>query len=251
MLARVIVRDQGDFFQVVLQPEHALLSGEMAAAWADRGPRHDSVVTAARRHDDGWGVWEQSPQVDSAGRPIAVFDVDISSHLAFYRAAIAAITEEDAYSGLLASMHGAGIYQHRYGSDMGLAMAGAAKAQDLVDAFVAEQEAGFEQRAAALGVDDELRWADYHRLQYYDRLSLAFCLNEWDEPGTETLEVGDFRIEPLGPWRARVTPWPFAGDAVTFNLLRRRYERKAWTRAEFYEAFKTQPPERVTIGLEA
>ena len=58
----MIVREQGDHWHVVLQPEHPLLSEEVAAAWADKGPRHPSVVTAARLHDDGWGVLERSPQ---------------------------------------------------------------------------------------------------------------------------------------------------------------------------------------------
>ena len=64
----VIVRDAGDAWQVVMQTDHADLSGAIATAWADRGPRHDSVVVAARRHDDGWAVWERSPLVDHTGQ---------------------------------------------------------------------------------------------------------------------------------------------------------------------------------------
>ncbi|CAB4878728.1 unannotated protein [freshwater metagenome] len=246
----MFVLDQPEHFQIVLQPDHGRLAGEMAAAWADRGPRHAAVVTAARRHDDGWGVWEQSPQVDAAGRPIAVLDVDIRSHLAFSRACIAAVGEEDAYAGLLVSMHGAGIYQHRYGTDAGLVMAGAAAAPDLVAAFIAEQESAFAERAAALGVDDDLRWADYHRLQWFDRFSFAFGAREWDEPPAETFALGEFTFEPLGPWRARVSPWPFAEREVRFTLPRRRFERRAWTRAEFFEEFRAQAPEQIGIVLE-
>jgi len=247
----VIVLDQPDAFQVVTQPEHALLSAELAAAWADQGELHDSVVTAARRHDDGWGVWEQSPQVDDSGRPIAVFDVDIRSHLAFYRAGIAAITEEDPYAGLLVSMHGAGIYQQRYGTDLALNMSGASKAQELVDGFIREQEVGFSARAQALRVDGDQCWADYHRLQWFDRLSLAFCLRDWDDPAPEPIDLGEFTITPLGAWGARVSPWPFKTQMALFSLARRRYERRSWTRPEFYNAFKNQQPETVEILLEA
>ncbi|MBM3679504.1 MAG: DUF3891 family protein, partial [Actinobacteria bacterium] len=35
----MIVREQGDHWHVVLQPEHALLSEEVALAWSDRGGR--------------------------------------------------------------------------------------------------------------------------------------------------------------------------------------------------------------------
>ena len=205
----MIVRDAGAAWHVVLQPEHAELSEEVARAWADRGPRHDSVVLAARRHDDGWATWERSPMVDADGKPVTFLDVHVPAHLAFYRAVIAAVTDEDAYAGLLVSMHGAGIYRQRYGADPALALTRAPEVQALVDAFVAEQESGFPARMDEVGVDDELRLADYHRLQWFDRFSLAFCLREWDTPG-EPFEVGSFRFEPVGPWRSRVLPWPFA-----------------------------------------
>ena len=54
------------------------------------------------------------------GPPVNFIDVHISAHLAFYRACIAAVTEQDLYAGLLVSMHGAGIYRQRYGSDPNL-----------------------------------------------------------------------------------------------------------------------------------
>lgn len=245
----MIVRDAGAAWQVVLQPEHAELSEQVALAWADRGPRHDAVVLAARRHDDGWAVWERSPLVDADGRPVAFLDVSVPAHLAFYRAGIAAIADEDPYAGLLVSMHGAGIYRQRYGADPGLALSRAAEVQALVDAFVTEQEAGYAARTAAAGVDDELRWADYHRLQWYDRFSLAFCLRDWDEPG-EAFDLGAFRFEPLGPWRARLDPYPFTAPIVRCSLVRRLLPKRPWAQAEFRDAFFAVEPERVELVLE-
>jgi Protein of unknown function (DUF3891) len=244
----VIVRDHGSDWQVVLQTEHAELSEEVASAWADRGPRHDSVVLAARRHDDGWATWERSPMVDGDGKPVTFLDVHVPAHLAFYRAGIAAITDEDAYAGLLVSMHGAGIYRQRYGADPSLALTRAPEVQELVDAFVAEQEAGYPERMAEVGVDDGLRLADYHRLQWFDRFSLAFCLRGWDEPG-EPFELGEFRFEPLGPWRTRVAPWPFRSSGVECTLVRRLVPKRAWAQHEFREAFFALPAERLTIGF--
>src|SRR6185437_11740557 len=146
----MIVRDRGDGWQVVLQIDHEDLSGDFARAWAERNGRHESLTTAAARHDDGWAVWERAPVVDESGKPVNFLDVDVSSHLAFYRACIAAVTEQDPYAGMLISMHGAGIYQQRYGRDPGLGLSRAAEDQALVDAFVAEQEAGYEPRLAAI-----------------------------------------------------------------------------------------------------
>ena len=246
----MIVRDRGDDWQVVLQTDHAELSEEVARAWADIGPRHDSVTLASRRHDDGWATWERSPMVDGDGKPVNFLDVHVPSHLAFYRAGIAAIADEDAYAGLLVSMHGAGIYRQRYGTDPGLALTRAPEVQELVDAFVSEQEERYPEREAAAGVDEELRRADYARLQWADRFSLAFCLRGWDTPG-EPFEVGTYRFEPLGPWRARVVPWPFATDELSWSLVRRVVPKRDWNQDAFREAFLALPAERLAIELVA
>jgi Protein of unknown function (DUF3891) len=245
----VIVRDRGDAWQIVLQTDHADLAGALAELWLDRGPRHGSAVIAGRRHDDGWAVWERSPLVDGTGVPIGFLDVHVPAHLAFYRAGIAAITDEDPYAGLLVSMHGAGIYRQRYGADTGLALSRAAEVQTLVDAFVDEQEEAYEGRAAAVGVDDELRWADYHRLQWYDRFSLAFCQREWDNPDESPFGLGPYTFTPVGPWRARVDPYPFAGSATGFSLLRRLVSKRPWRQEEFLHAFFELEAERLAIEL--
>ena len=175
----MIVRDAGDAWQVVLQTDHADLSGAFARAWGEQGPHHE---------------------------------VDIRSHLAFYRAGIAAITEQDSYAGLLVSMHGAGIYRQRYGLDPALGLAKAAEAQDEVDAFVAEQEAKF-------GGEPGERRADYELLQLYDRLSLYFCMR--DVEGGEAAELQGYRLEPVAPWHVRIAPYPFGESPVRCSLVRR------------------------------
>jgi hypothetical protein len=208
----MIVRDAGEAWQVVLQTDHADLSGAFARAWAEQGPRHESLVIAAERHDDGWAVWEQAPRVDDQGKPVNFLDVDVRSHLAFYRAGIAAIAEQDAEAGLLVAMHGAGIYRQRYGLDPGLALSRVAEVQEQVDAFVAEQEATF-------GGEPGARQDDYALLQLYDRLSLYFCTR--DTEAGEAAEFQGYRLEPLGPWRVRLGPYPFEESPASFSLIRR------------------------------
>src|SRR5262249_20578060 len=109
--SEMIVRDLGDAWQIVLQTDHADLSAAFARAW--KTPLPPALATAIQRHGAGWAVWEQSPRVDADGKPVNFLEVDIRSHLAFYRAGIAAITEEDPDAGLLVAMHGAGIYRQR------------------------------------------------------------------------------------------------------------------------------------------
>ena len=241
----MIVRDAGDAWQVVLQTDHGDVSAAFARAWADRGPRHESVVVAAERHDDGWAVWEQAPTFDrESGKPVNFLDVPVPAHLAFYRAGIAAIADQDPYAGLLVSMHGSGIYRQRYGTDTALGLSRAEEVQDEVDAFVAEQEASHGPRAAAIGVSDDERWADYYRLQYLDRFALYPCMK--DAEHGEAAEVGDFRFEPLGPWRVRIDPYPLVESPLRLSLLRRVIPKES--RAADLLALA---PERVEITVEA
>jgi hypothetical protein len=241
----MIVRDRGIDWQVVLQIDHEDLSGDLARAWRDRSDRFSSVVTAAARHDDGWAVWERSPIVDrETGKPVNFLDVDVTSHLAFYRAGIAAVTEEDPYAGLLVSMHGAGIYRQRYGRDLSLGLSRAAEAQELVDRFVAEQEAAYGARIAAVGVSDEERWRDYELLQLFDRLSLYFCMRDVETDGGEPVEIQGYTVELLAPWRARIEPFPFVESPARFSLVRRVVPRVA------EGGVLGVAPERVEIVLE-
>jgi hypothetical protein len=241
----MIVRDRGDGWQVVLQIDHEDLSGAFARAWAERDGRHASLTTAAARHDDGWAVWERAPVVDETGKPVNFLDVDVSSHLAFYRACIAAVTEQDPYAGLLISMHGAGIYQQRYGRDPSLGLSRAAEAQALIDAFVAEQEAGFEPRLAATGASDDERWRDYELLQLFDRLSLYFCMRDCENGGGgDPVELQGYTLELVAAWRVRMSPYPFGDSPAQFELVRRVLPKIG--RAEVL----TTPTERVAITIE-
>jgi hypothetical protein len=245
----VIVRDCGDAWQVVLQTDHADVSGDCARQWADTGARHDSLVVAAERHDDGWAVWEQSPMMDAdTGRPLNFLDVPVPAHLAFYRAGIAAVTDEDPYAGLLVSMHGAGIYRQRYGTQPELKLTRADEVKDLVEAFVVEQEAAHPDRRATIGVTEEESWADYHRLQVYDRFSLFFCLRDLD--AGESDDIGGYRLEPTAAGSVRMDPYPFVSDTTRFTLLRRIVPKRLRTLEELRHELLGTPAERFEILVE-
>ena len=140
------------------------------------------------------------------------------------------MTDEDAYAGLLVSMHGAGIYRQRYGSDPGLALTRAGEVQELVEAFVAEQEETHAARASAIGADDERRWADYRLLQVYDRLALHFCMRD---VASQEAELEGYRLAPAGEWRVRIDPYPFVEETTHLTLVRRLVPKRAWTQDEF------------------
>ena len=250
----MIVRDTDKGWQVVTQPHHADLSGQLCRAWGSNGlvsPRPaDSVAIASVRHDDGWAVWERAPGLDpETGAPRNFLNVQVLLHLDFYRAGISAITDEDPYAGLLASMHGAGIYRERYGAQPGLKLTFQEAVQERVDAFVAEQEASFPERIAGLGVSDEERWVNYKFLQLFDRLSLYFCMKDLDNGEADELapipvdyDGGEvtLQMEPRGPWHIRLDPYPFAESPSTFTLERRVLPKTSWAgdaefRAELFD----------------
>ena len=262
----MLVRDLGDAWQLVRQPDHADLSGRLAAAWGGdaEAPRpFDSVLLAATRHDDGWGVYDRRPTFDpERERPTGFLDVPIPSHLAFYRACIEVVTGEDPYAGLLVSMHGAGIYNGRYGTQPGLRLSGVDEHRGQVEAFVREQEATHAARAAAVGADEAERWTNYKLLQVYDRLSLSFCLRDWEteaaardsiEPvpldyaGTEAELV----LDPLGPWHVALDPYPFAASPVRLELVRKVVPKRAYAgNADFRRDYFSQRTETVVITAE-
>ncbi|HKO29299.1 MAG TPA: DUF3891 family protein [Solirubrobacteraceae bacterium] len=247
----MIVCDLGDRWQIVMQTDHADLSGDFARRWTDRTPRSDSLEIAAERHDDGWAVWEQAPMCDvGSGKPLNFLDVGVPAHLAFYRAGIAAIGEQDPYAGLLVSMHGAGIYRGRYGLQPELRLTFAGEVRELVDAFVTEQESTFGAREREVGVTEQERMADYELLQLYDRLSLLFCMNDTLSP--PPTDLMGYRIEPDGDGGVAMSPFPFEGAEQRFSLVRRVLRHGDWSDGDaFRRDLFAATPEETSITIRA
>ncbi len=260
----MFVRDMGHSWQIVLQPDHGVLAGQFAAQWGGSAvgtpANHASLQVAARRHDDGWAIWEREPTINAGTpKPTGFLEVAVPSHLTFYRACIAAVAEQDTYAGLLVSMHGSGIYTGRYGTQPGLGLKQSAEYPELIGAFVAEQEAWQAEQVTALGVPDAERWANYKLLQVFDRLAIYFSLQDLEQGHSEVIapvpaaggsEV-ELSLEPVKPWHVRMSPFPFAtnGDA-SFSLVRRVIPKQDWASNDaFRAAFDAVQPERLSITV--
>jgi hypothetical protein len=250
----MIVRDQGDSWQVVAQPDHGDVCGEIARAWGNElfaaPAARDSLVVAARRHDDGWAIWERTPDVDRRtgdGRPLNVFDIGVDVHLSFFRSMILAVSGEDEYAGVLASMHAVGLYSQRMGTDPALKLTMQETRRAEIDAFMGDLVAAHDAKTQELAVSEEQRWVDYKLLQVADRLCLYFCLNDLVAgtpaelaPAPRNYDGDDvtLKITPAGPWELRMDPYPFADPVAEFVLPRRVFPKRAWsTRAEFAQAY--------------
>jgi hypothetical protein len=248
-LNAMLVRDVGEVWQIVLQPDHADLSGQLAAAWGDprfaRPEPYDAVVRAARRHDDGWATWEQQPRLGPDGAPQSFLAVPPAVHLAFYRAGVEVVCDEDPRVGLLVSMHMSGLYRQRYGVMPSPPRTLDEDVRDLVDAFVQQEEDRQVALRRALDVDESWRWTSYALLQVFDVVSLYCGLADLEAgapgacEGVPTAAGGEpvrIALEPLGPWRLRVDPYPFAADPAPFTLRRRLVAKRAWPDDDAFRA---------------
>lgn len=260
----MLVRDAGDAWQIVMQTDHADLSGQLMAAWGGDGfappaPR-DAMVRAAARHDDGWAVWERAPRLDpEQGGPQPFHRVPPDVHLAFYRAAVEVIAAEDPYAGLMTSMHLSGLYRDRYGVVPVRSRTLPEGARAFADAVIADEEARQARLIAQLGVDDGERWTNYALLQVADLLSLYLGLADVEagrgaEPGrVDGVPAADgarvtLTVEPIGPWRVRLTPYPFAADPLRLTLVRRLLPKRDWADDEALRAdLRAVAPETVRI----
>ena len=254
----MLVRDAGDAWQIVLQTEHGELAGRFARAWSPRPEPFTSLEVVARRHDDGWFVWEQGPNLDPDGQPANFLDVPVPLHLAFYKAAIVAVTDEDAYAGLILSMHGAGIYKYRYGFQSDLRMKFVDAVEDDAARFVAEQEDSYPARLAELGIDMDEAWTGYKLLQVWDRLSLYSCLQDLESPQPMQIEPVPYggseiavELEPRGPGRVGIGPHVLGEQSAEFAFERRFVPKREWgSAAEFRRDFFAAPLERATLTME-
>jgi hypothetical protein len=269
----MIVLDADESWHLVLQTHHADLAGQLAAAWGNNElepPRsRDSLVTATIRHDDGWAVRDRWPEVHEGdeGRPVSFVEVDIPSHIAFYRAGITDVSERDPYAGLMDAMHGAGLYRRRYDTNPQMGMLpDADQHRQRIEEFIAELEDSYSQRRAELGISEDEQWTNYKLLQIFDRMSLYFCgflrlrLHDVHVLGPAPVNYAgsetEMRLraispfEPFAPHHVRVDPFPFAESPAVFTLERRVLPKQRWTSAEFRREFFAAPTETIEIRVE-
>ncbi len=245
----MLVRDAGDAWQIVLQTDHADLSAQLAAAWGGPGfarpEPYEPLLRAARRHDDGWATWEQAPRLDHDGAPQSFVTVPAPVHLAFYRAGVECVAEDDPAAGLLVSMHMSGLYRQRYDVMPSPVRELPEDVRDLVDAFVEQEEDRQVALRRMLDADEAWRWTSYALLQVFDVVSLYFGLADVETgvggacEGVPTADGKDpvrIAIEPLGPWRVRFDPYPFAEDRTALTLRRRLVRKRDWSDEDAFRA---------------
>ncbi|MDR3737560.1 MAG: DUF3891 family protein [Terracidiphilus sp.] len=260
---------------LIRHPDHADLAGAFAEAWGNarfrRPEPRGHVLHGIARHDDGWAVRDAHPSVTRQGKPSAFSielvekysafeEIDLEDYLAVRDRAVRIIAEKDAYAGLLIAMHTYNLLTaHADRSTI------APEGLVLLDAFLERQREYQKELRAQIAADatisegektDAMITEHFRLLQACDNLSLLTCV-AFDRPAhlLHPLPLNDggtaeVKVEPLGPRKFRLMPWPFAEEKLEFRFPARHVGGKTFaTSTELEAAFFVAPVEELTVTL--
>jgi Protein of unknown function (DUF3891) len=260
---------------LITHPDHARLAGEFAAAWGNarfRKPEPRArVLKGIACHDDGWAARDEHPSITRQGKPSAFStdlvgkysafeEIDLEEYLAVRERAVRIIAEQDAYAGLLISMHTFNLLT-AHADRSTIALEGLV----LLDAFLDRQREYQRELQAAIAANPSLTAKEkadqtilehFRLLQACDNLSLLACvafsspadlLHPLPLNGGGSSEV---EVLPIAPRRFRLEPWPFAKPEMSFGFPARHVQGKFFADSESLEAaFRAAPVERLTVAL--
>jgi hypothetical protein len=233
--------DQPHF--VICQADHARLAGQFAAAFgndtfAPLEPRALMEFVTAH-HDEGWAELDANPPCDPATNlPFQFFETPRPLVVPVHARSPEFNERHHPFCGLLASMHTWGLYHGRYGLSEratidSLSPADKPAVLTMLQGELTRQARLQNQLAADAATrpwaDDGLLFNCYQQLQFFDTLSLYFCMGN---PAAARLAV--FRrvplavgadvtvtVRPLRPGVYSLSPYPFAVDFLKVTLAGR------------------------------
>jgi len=210
---------------LITQPDHARLSGDIAAHISTAGfPHPDSqIVAAIAMHDAGWNLFEsdtQPPRFHPNGRPASFFEIEPGDFLRAWTASVDRAQEDSTAGAYLVSQHFAWLGEFRLQR-----VADPPEVQSLIRAFLAQERRRRDElhrRASDVASWDLL----LPLLQFCDLLSLYVCSGA-RQPVEFPQEFAAGRV------RARhdhgvciLTPSPFPA-AWNATVKARRYPRSS------------------------
>ena len=189
-----------------------------------------------------------SPRYDTAaGKTPSFTQVPLDrTQLDAFQWAIDWLTDIDPYAGLLISKHRTGLWRGRYGAITHPAHPFPASLGPMVESFIAENEAG--QKAQEQGLNPTELWVNYQLLQFWDLLSLYFCVRppyqQFVEPVPKRYREGEgvrLDLTPLEDGRVSIDPYPFDLPALPISIPYRqlptaKFADEAAFRAAYFQA---------------
>ena len=249
----MILRDPEDGVRLLIpQPAHALLSGQILAAWGAPGFAQPEpaaeVILAAEQHDLAWMPWEAAPTLDPAtGLPHAFTALGPAIHAPMWARGVAlARAAWGLWPALLVSRHGTMIYTRLAHPERD------SPADSEAATRYREEQAALQARwIAALGAEMALVEANSALVAVADALSLALCIGRPLFPAeAPAAEGGRVRLELVRQaaedWS--LAPWPFRADRVRLRCEAIRLPAgQSWTDEEAMRRALHDAP-RVTLA---
>lgn len=260
---------------LITHPDHARLAGAFATAWGNaqfRKPEPRArVLKGIACHDDGWAARDAHPSITREGKPSAFStelvgkysafeEIDLEEYLAVRERAVRIIAEEDAYAGLLISMHTYNLLTaHADRSTI------APEGLTLLDVFLDRQRKYQDKLKEEIAADDSLKQVEkaeqtilehFRLLQACDNLSLLSCVEF--SSGADLLHplarndgtTAEVAVTPIAPRHFRLTPWPFAESELTFHFPARHVAGKSFASSlELEAAFLAAKQEDLAVTL--
>lgn len=197
---------------MITQNDHAHFAAEIMGLWHRDGlrdhPRRDSLLFAARQHDNGWFEVDAAPPTDEDGRPHDFMSIPRPLRQEIWQRSTSRYADRDAYGNLLIVQHA--LHLHR---------------SHVEDADWAETMTTWrDQRRESLaehGFEMAELEADYRWIDLTDLLSLLVC-NRWQEP----VERHGYRARLLDG-TLQLAPFPLVGS-TSFRIPCRRIDDRPY-----------------------
>ena len=200
----MIVREAPGGIDLITQPDHARLAGEIMepCTWLADRPQRASILHAIGEHDAGWAD-PDAATLDPATGDVADFvHAPVQVRQGAWPRAVALLSR-DPYAAALVAQHALTVYD-RYRGDVAWRR------------FFAEMKAARDARLALAGTPRQELETDYAFVRLGDLISLVFCTG-W----SDAHRYREWTVVRAGD-RVVVTPDPFAGRRIPIAIAARR-----------------------------
>lgn len=228
---------------VILQADHARLSGQFAAAFGNEAfatliPKEPMVFVAAH-HDEGWIAVDARLEQDvNTGLPYHLTQTPLPFLLETSAGSPAFNEAHNPYCGVLSSMHSYGLFNGRYGLSNKIFVDLVPEQYKVPVNNMLRSELDRQERLLndlhldadlAIWINEAHLFHNYKLLQFFDTLALYFHMDHAQERRESEFlrvprSVGDdvtIRIEPVKSGTYALTPYPFREDSMTFYYVGR------------------------------
>jgi len=264
--------DEGTEHFVITMDQHTALSAQFAEHFGNDEfesvkPR-EQMLHVIINHDVGWRELDATALRDPAtGLPYNLVQTPFEQIVATSQLSPDFNGDTHPYCELISSMHSWGLYNGRYGmSDKvllnTLADENRVTADTMLDKEMARQERIKaklkEDPDTASWIEEEHLFQNYKQLQFFDTLALYFnCVQESERqeacfshiPVSTTKDV-NVDIEPVGPGKYAMSPFPFDRDGIEMTFSG-RYLAPVDAGEDVREQLSTVPTTAQTFQLVA